>query len=762
MGTSGYWQKGTVAKLKHKDHNFPLHQGQHNLSIPIVVPNLEHRPTIQNASLLRCVYHITLKFPFKVAGDFRVRIPIIVGTFPPKLRGRTYDASPTISTLPTRSDSTSSDESVEAPKSRPAMNLINWDVANADQLATADTVTPEISIGTPLQPLPAETSEFGPSLNIYDFMDQTEANDTFMQEFLISKQIEKFSRIGNEFDEVLKIATAGEWNKIPTKKSGVANPTYKEELEKSGIRVQEALRKLASTANGKDMNALLASLKELTSISEDLTDLATDSSMMTEDIGDRFLILQNARQVVEHLEVFALTAKNGMSSGDPEVIAQVLQSKIKEIQNSTAELLSVASKLSISKNPSKSSQAIEELKKQFSQYLKSFNNPFGEETNSSPIDPTKSIQEFSSKLEKFAIACYTSEEEMLKAAQELVMASNHVMIAVKSIIKNFPENSEQILAIVRNAMMNMNKILESALSITTHKNNDESMESLHKSIDNINDQLTTLSRILSSDKNNKKKVRFHEAIVEISSPKTKVEPSPVVVEPNPVDSQLSQELIQALQAINSAATKLQSVNAQLEHPKPTDDVSLPVFWKSNVVEASSSVADAINMLLQASKAAQAERNAWKPEKSRLYHEDPTWSQGLISAAKQVVSLVEELVVACSSEDLKQEVVISLARAIAASTAQLISAERAKADPNSPNHGLLINAAKAVARTTSELLSRAEKSKVEPKVIPEIVEPLHITGSKVKELEVAAKIAKLEQELQNARVELGGVRKQQYE
>jgi hypothetical protein len=47
----GFYEKSSVFKVKHKDHSFPLDKGLHNISIPIIVPDLGLRPTIQVVSI---------------------------------------------------------------------------------------------------------------------------------------------------------------------------------------------------------------------------------------------------------------------------------------------------------------------------------------------------------------------------------------------------------------------------------------------------------------------------------------------------------------------------------------------------------------------------------------------------------------------------------------------------------------------------------------------------------------------------------------
>jgi len=80
---TGYFEKYTITKIKHKDRKFPLAEGFYDTEIPMVVPNCDLRPTIQNAALIRCGYHITVIASIRAGMDLRVRIPVIIASYPP-------------------------------------------------------------------------------------------------------------------------------------------------------------------------------------------------------------------------------------------------------------------------------------------------------------------------------------------------------------------------------------------------------------------------------------------------------------------------------------------------------------------------------------------------------------------------------------------------------------------------------------------------------------------------------------------------------
>ena len=126
------------------------------------------------------------------------------------------------------------------------------------------------------------------------------------------------------------------------------------------------------------------------------------------------------------------------------------------------------------------------------------------------------------------------------------------------------------------------------------------------------------------------------------------------------------------------------------------------------------ITKATGLLVQAATSAQKERI----EKGRagtggaVYRRDPTWSQGLISAAKAVAHATSTLVATANDAALgkiDEENLIAASKAVAGSTAQLVAATRAKSDPNSPTQAKLNTAAKAVTDATSYVFQSDSKS-----------------------------------------------------
>jgi len=191
-----------------------------------------------------------------------------------------------------------------------------------------------------------------------------------------------------------------------------------------------------------------------------------------------------------------------------------------------------------------------------------------------------------------------------------------------------------------------------------------------------------------------------------------------------------------------------------------------------IIEAARAIALATGTLVKAAAASQRERVAAQKDikTKHLYKKDPTWANGLISAAQAVSATTQQLVIIANNAAQHKEGgddnhLVAAARSVAASTAQLVAASKAKADPMSQTQKTLSDAAKSVAKATSELVNaskavaRREEEEKQRKL--SVTQQSKLQQSKIAEIEMQAKILKLEKKLQSARQDLIQSRKNEY-
>jgi len=163
---------------------------------------------------------------------------------------------------------------------------------------------------------------------------------------------------------------------------------------------------------------------------------------------------------------------------------------------------------------------------------------------------------------------------------------------------------------------------------------------------------------------------------------------------------------------------------------------------------------------------QSERKESEKKLGSKYQNDPTWANGLISAAQQVAQAVQQLVKAANAVirgEAGEEALIACASAVAAATAHLVAASRAKSDPDSPSQRKLAEAAREVAKATSELLAAAKAVTEFAELNEEEEEDLNSigVGGVKKSLEQQSKILSLEKEIELERRSMLGKRKAKY-
>ena len=133
-----------------------------------------------------------------------------------------------------------------------------------------------------------------------------------------------------------------------------------------------------------------------------------------------------------------------------------------------------------------------------------------------------------------------------------------------------------------------------------------------------------------------------------------------------------------------------------------------------ILQACLSITTATAALIKSASVAQAELvSDGKVSARPLYSsEDGQWSDGLITAARTVAAACHNLCEAANAlvqGHATEEKLISSAKQVASSTAQLLVACRVKTDSNSPSMQRLQAAGNAVKRATDELVRAAQQS-----------------------------------------------------
>lgn len=231
------------------------------------------------------------------------------------------------------------------------------------------------------------------------------------------------------------------------------------------------------------------------------------------------------------------------------------------------------------------------------------------------------------------------------------------------------------------------------------------------------------------------------------------------VDPNDPNVIAEQELLSAASAIEAAAKKL----AQLRPRKKPKQADESLNFEEQILEAAKSIATATTALVKAASAAQKELvlQGKVGAVASMRNDDGQWSKGLISAAQMVARATGNLCEAANQAvqgEASEEKLVTSAKNVASSTAQLLLACKVKADPNSENMKRLQIAGNAVKHASEDLVKAAS---VEQEEEEEVVLNNRLVGGIAQEMMAQEEILRKERELQLAREKLAQIRKGRY-
>ncbi|XP_053676169.1 talin-2 [Anopheles nili] len=222
------------------------------------------------------------------------------------------------------------------------------------------------------------------------------------------------------------------------------------------------------------------------------------------------------------------------------------------------------------------------------------------------------------------------------------------------------------------------------------------------------------------------------------------------------------ELLGAAASIEAAAKKLANLRPRRQEVKEADE---SLNFDEMILEAAKSIMAASSSLVRAANAAQRElidqgKVAKRPLTSS---DDGQWSEGLISAARLVAAATHSLVE--SAQNLVQgvgteEMLISSAKQVASSTAQLLIACKVKSDPNSETGRRLQAAGNAVIKSTDKLVQAAQQA-IEGEEEHTLRLNRNMVDGMAQEINARSEILMRERQLEEAKNKLIAIRHAKY-
>eukprot|EP00064_Thunnus_orientalis_P013541 superscaffoldBa00002220_g13580 len=200
------------------------------------------------------------------------------------------------------------------------------------------------------------------------------------------------------------------------------------------------------------------------------------------------------------------------------------------------------------------------------------------------------------------------------------------------------------------------------------------------------------------------------------------------------------ELLGAAASIEAAAKKLEQLKPRA---KPKADETLD--FEEQILEAAKSIAAATSALVKSASAAQRELVA----------------QGKARMVAAATSNLCEAANASVQGHASEEKLISSAKQVAASTAQLLVACKVKADQDSEAMRRLQAAGNAVKRASDNLVKAAQKAAFDKSEDDSVVVKTKFVGGIAQIIAAQEEMLRKERELEEARKKLAQIRQQQY-
>ncbi|XP_037077227.1 LOW QUALITY PROTEIN: talin-2-like [Pollicipes pollicipes] len=221
------------------------------------------------------------------------------------------------------------------------------------------------------------------------------------------------------------------------------------------------------------------------------------------------------------------------------------------------------------------------------------------------------------------------------------------------------------------------------------------------------------------------------------------------------------ELLGAASSIDAAAKKL----ASLRPRRPVKEADQDLNFDELILDSCQAIAAATSALVKAASSAQRELvdRGLVSQRAHYTSEDGQWSEGLISAARTVAVATHSLCQAANSlvqGHSSEEMLISAAKQVAGSTAQLLVACKVKADPDSAATRRLQEAGNRVKKATDNLV-RAAQQAIEQDEERSLILNKRLVGGLAQELDAQSDVLRKERELEDARLKLAALRRAKY-
>ncbi|XP_014474910.1 PREDICTED: talin-1 isoform X3 [Dinoponera quadriceps] len=543
------------------------------------------------------------------------------------------------------------------------------------------------------------------------------------------------SGIIGDLDTTIMFATAGT---LHAENEGDTFADHRENILKTAKALVEDTKTLVAGAASSQEQLAVAAQNAVSTIVQ-LAEVVKygAASLGSQNPEAQVMLINAVKDVASALGdlIHATKAASGKPINDPSM-AHLKDSAKVMVTNVTSLLKTVKA---VEDEHTRGTRALESTIEAIAQEIRALNSPESQKSNVTPEDLvrcTKSITISTAKAVAAGNSC--KQDDIIAAANMGRKAISDMLTICKGAAYNCAETADlrdRTLQAGHDVAINYRELLQAILQISSRQG-----DAKHT--------LPAISRKIAQS------VTELVAVAELLKGNDWVDPDdPTVIAEN--------ELLGAAASIDAAAKKLASLRPRRSIQEANEDMN----FDEMILEAAKSIAAATSALIKAASAAQRELIATgKVSRTPLTSsDDGQWSEGLISAARLVAaathSLVESanaLVQGVSSE----EKLISSAKQVASSTAQLLVACKVKADPDSESTKRLQAAGNAVKRATDNLV-RAAQQAIQQEEDRSLVLNRRMVGGIAQEINARSEVLRIERELEEARGRLTAIRQAKY-
>ncbi|CAG5092292.1 Similar to Tln1: Talin-1 (Mus musculus) [Cotesia congregata] len=543
------------------------------------------------------------------------------------------------------------------------------------------------------------------------------------------------SGIIGDLDTTIMFATAGT---LHAENEGDTFADHRENILKTAKALVEDTKTLVAGAASSQEQLAVAAQNAVSTIVQ-LAEVVKygAASLGSQNAEAQVMLINAVRDVASALGdlIHATKAASGKPINDPSM-AHLKDSAKVMVTNVTSLLKTVKA---VEDEHTRGTRALESTIEAIGQEIRALNTPDFQRPNVTPEDLvrcTKSITISTAKAVAAGNSC--KQDDIIAAANMGRKSISDMLVICKSAAyqcAETPDLRDRTLQAGHDVAMNYRELLQAILQIASRAG-----DAKHA--------LPIISRKIAQS------VTELVAVAELLKGADWVDPDdPTVIAEN--------ELLGAAASIDAAAKKLANLRPRRSIQETSEDMN----FDEMILEAAKSIAAATSALIKAASAAQRELiTTGKVSRTPLTSsDDGQWSEGLISAARLVAaathSLVESanaLVQGVSSE----EKLISSAKQVASSTAQLLVACKVKADPDSESTKRLQAAGNAVKRATDNLV-RAAQQAIQQEEERSLVLNKRMVGGIAQEINARSEVLRIEKELEEARGRLTAIRQAKY-